>query len=691
MERDRSRILVFNCTRMLNFSSGDAILPTRITCYCRHHNEKIGFRIEFVLHDHQGTIVATGSSPPIMITDDHKSSRQRDETPTLARKRGRSEDDLPGAYHAAGSTIPPDTPASSRRNSLSSSTNVRSSMSSSSSSSSSSSHLAADAAAIAEQPTPSTSLTSSPQQVLLGSELAMTPMDELSFLQQMNDTSSPLAMTQLLQQQQQQQQQQHHQLQQQHQYQQHQQQQPPSALPIHPTAVMEDQELWPANRRRRIAGNNTATNNGYDAPPLWRTEYTPQLERLVPAQGPTYGGIEITVLGTGFYRGLTCLFGEHAANTVYWNPNTLVCVLPPAATPGPVVVSFKEHPIVLEGQDVALFTYYDASDQALLELALQVVGIKMTGKLMDAKQIAMMIVRGDQQRIQQQQQQQQQQQSQNQQQNQQNQQQLQSLQTQELADASDDALTDDDEDYEYDYDSDASSVASSDVQDFSLENDEHLSGAQLEKHVMDALLASDCVDVTQTNTKGHTLLHLAVLLQFGALVKVLLARMTPGVIDRADRNGCTALQFACLQNNAPMVSLLLQAGASIGHDCSIGGTMDLATDPAVRAILEQHQRQRPMPLSRNVSFKSHVRRFYRLKSSDTRTSTTNDDQQALDDTGLGFAQAKFDRRLYAFWLPLLIVTIGFLYYQILGDRTLMNLLQDIIPFRQRGLTSIVGY
>lgn len=43
-ERDRKRVLLFNCDPLVSFSSGEAILPTRITCYCRHHNERIGFR-----------------------------------------------------------------------------------------------------------------------------------------------------------------------------------------------------------------------------------------------------------------------------------------------------------------------------------------------------------------------------------------------------------------------------------------------------------------------------------------------------------------------------------------------------------------------------------------------------------------------------------------------------------------------
>jgi hypothetical protein len=40
---EEQKILLFNCSEMVDFSSGDTILPTRITCYCRHHNERLGF------------------------------------------------------------------------------------------------------------------------------------------------------------------------------------------------------------------------------------------------------------------------------------------------------------------------------------------------------------------------------------------------------------------------------------------------------------------------------------------------------------------------------------------------------------------------------------------------------------------------------------------------------------------------
>lgn len=44
IEKERDRILLFNCNSFVNFASGEVTLPTRITCYCRHHNEKKGFR-----------------------------------------------------------------------------------------------------------------------------------------------------------------------------------------------------------------------------------------------------------------------------------------------------------------------------------------------------------------------------------------------------------------------------------------------------------------------------------------------------------------------------------------------------------------------------------------------------------------------------------------------------------------------
>lgn len=124
--------------------------------------------------------------------------------------------------------------------------------------------------------------------------------------------------------------------------------------------------------------------------PGWGTETprnnsgpAPRISRLIPAEGPMQGGIEITILGEGFYPGITCVFGDTpAVPTHLWSSNTLVCTLPPSTSPGPCVVSFRGVPITVHaGSGVQVFTYIDNSDQKLMELALQVVGLQMTGAL----------------------------------------------------------------------------------------------------------------------------------------------------------------------------------------------------------------------------------------------------------------------------------------------------------------------
>ncbi|KAG1093585.1 hypothetical protein G6F42_018931 [Rhizopus arrhizus] len=86
---DEERVLLFNCSEVVDFSAGDTILPTRITCYCRHHNERLGFCIYFEMLDHTGKKVAEGISPPIMITDDHKSNKVK-----AGLKRRRTENEV---------------------------------------------------------------------------------------------------------------------------------------------------------------------------------------------------------------------------------------------------------------------------------------------------------------------------------------------------------------------------------------------------------------------------------------------------------------------------------------------------------------------------------------------------------------------------------------------------------------------
>ena len=56
-----------------------------------------------------------------------------------------------------------------------------------------------------------------------------------------------------------------------------------------------------------------------------------------------------------------------------WSDTTLVCVLPPSATPGPVVVGFEGVPLAVggvgggapDGRSLQLFNYLNNSDRAL--------------------------------------------------------------------------------------------------------------------------------------------------------------------------------------------------------------------------------------------------------------------------------------------------------------------------------------
>ena len=149
-------------------------------------------------------------------------------------------------------------------------------------------------------------------------------------------------------------------------------------------------------------------------PPPLAPVHQPRIHRLIPSSGPIIGGIEVTILGSNFHPSLQldCTFGDvMASSTQRWSDNTLVCILPPRATSGVVAVWFNGKKKDEDGTPPCLFTYTDESDRALsvflltsfvltcshywdnrMELALQVVGLKMTGKLEDAKSVAMRIV-----------------------------------------------------------------------------------------------------------------------------------------------------------------------------------------------------------------------------------------------------------------------------------------------------------
>lgn len=369
---------------------------------------------------------------------------------------------------------------------------------------------------------------------------------------------------------------------------------------------------FPVAMAPAAAAGSSTMNWTFAAPP----PPPPRISRLIPGEGPVHGGIEVTVLGENFVRDLVCVFGDApAVPTHFWSSNTLVCILPPSANPGPVVVGIKGVPLsVEEGTGLQLFTYKDDSDRSLLELALQVVGLKMTGRLEDASSVAKRIVgvgntpiggsgngRPNGGAL---------------------------SRTPSATDATDtaalamrmNAATASAAAYASPSASRSSSRAPS------RRGSPHTSptlpsvslpypavGGEMrnfEGIVIKFLLLLDLdpslipgsapsvplarSPISHANNQGHTLLHLATLLGFHRLVQFLLVRNID--VESDDRNGFTALHFAALYGRVAITRQLLEAGATSSVRNLAGKTpADIARDRDDVDVGELFLRSRPPP------------------------------------------------------------------------------------------------
>ncbi|KAG0028537.1 hypothetical protein BGZ82_008396 [Podila clonocystis] len=115
---EKSRIMVFSSTEYVDFADGQCLLPTRITCYCRHHNEKVGFRIQFTARDSAGAVVARVLTNAVMMMDDHKSGKKA--TPSGAKAT--SSATRAGSVDTRSSSIPPTLPSTPKDASTSNAT-----------------------------------------------------------------------------------------------------------------------------------------------------------------------------------------------------------------------------------------------------------------------------------------------------------------------------------------------------------------------------------------------------------------------------------------------------------------------------------------------------------------------------------------------------------------------------------------
>lgn len=421
-------------------------LPMRIACYCRHQNEKFGFRVIFTVRDHLDKVLSQAVTKSIMITDDHKT--QAPSAPPMGPSPSLPDgSQLPGAAVFSSGTnslngrgfASPQSPTDlqglqqrfSSEHQLTPSSFAHTNGTNGISPTSQTPRNLSRQASPVEFSGPQTKRRKHSSSGRLPSELTMTRMES-------PHQSSPAASAGV---------------------------RPaqvaafgytsPGERPFVTPAAMSGQygngpptpnqsidnnpfvNPTPAQRQSldalahqsmasapnsaqasRPGTPGASSRNGYQDQSLdlslganpvtaavWSSLTTPPnrlppvINKLVPAEGTINGGTEVTLLGSGFYPGMEVVFGDTlATTTTFWADKCLNCLTPPALGPGVVSVVFKhEHPSFSQVQQAPvprqqhLFRYLDDSELQLYRLALSILGQKL-GSTADAYQTAQQIM-----------------------------------------------------------------------------------------------------------------------------------------------------------------------------------------------------------------------------------------------------------------------------------------------------------
>ncbi|POR30936.1 Protein MGA2 [Tolypocladium paradoxum] len=532
--------------------------PMRIACYCRHHNEKMGFNVIFTIKDFQDRVIAQAMSNPIMITDDHKTHpmAQPSSQPTMSETVTTSTVPVnPPPPMDATNLVPPvqspafrmspssgDIAAAQRNGSYPPSTSGKTTPTLNTST--------APGRAMSRPASPSQGgpmtkkrkSSGSGSRILSG--LTMTrletsppPGSQTTGTQLSTAATSPFSppagpfhLEQM--------------------FGQHNGQQPFANGP--PTPGSNDQSPFFANNRS-ASMDNLAMAQLYSAPTsshpsrapspngLRNSVNVPQnqfaqtlasslyslpmevnqprcpppiIHKIIPNEGPKIGGIEVTVLGQAFFQGLEVWFGDKkATTTTYWGDSSLVCLLPPYPVAGAVAVTFK-HQGVPSAQNFPMateppiFKYIDDNEDKLIRTALAVLGHKMSGQMVDVSDLARRILNNGNSTW-----------------------------------------------------SGGSSVGpSSGGPGFNHACQEHLESQLLK--CLDLIDLDDSTHKTRLDLRrptGHTMLHLACSLGYHRFVAALLARGANP--DARDKGGFTPLHMAAIQNHPEIVRRLMVVGA----------------------------------------------------------------------------------------------------------------------------------
>ncbi|RBQ98232.1 hypothetical protein VDGD_06761 [Verticillium dahliae] len=426
--------------------------PMRIACYCRHHAEKMGFRVVFTIKDWQDRVVAQEMSHSIMITDDHK-THPVPQTLNAIGSQGEENSVVP-MVNAPLETSPLSTPAPFRVSQ--SSSDLQSLRRNGSTQLPGPPPLPAPPPVVKHQTPPASapsvpalSRPASPSLSNMGPaskkrkaggprvpmEMAMTRLDtspppgtqpsasqapatapastspftpNLGLNLQMPDNM--FAQTGAVQ-----------------------NVPPPFATgPTTPNNIS-DQNMF-GNAARSASMDNLAMTmfsaptsahpsrapspnslrqslggvpqtpmahgliNGMTFLPGSQSQSRPQptIHKIIPGEGPKMGGIEVTILGGGFFQGLDVYFGEHkATTTTFWGESSLVCLLPPASRPGIVPVSLKQSQAQsppFKPNPNQVFRYTDDEEAQLARMMIGMISQKMTGQLLDVRELAQRIM-----------------------------------------------------------------------------------------------------------------------------------------------------------------------------------------------------------------------------------------------------------------------------------------------------------
>ncbi|AAS51391.1 ACR165Wp [Eremothecium gossypii ATCC 10895] len=488
------RAVVFNSKQVFllkqsenSLTSKSFSLSTRIVCYCRHHKEPEGFKMMFILRDACGNVLGKDVTTPIMIMD--KKSNKRGGEPLKEGAESTSATDLSSLMKTAGECSTEPTSDFSGADSQPCSVgqgNINMQLMNHAPILSPTS-LPDDGAEAHHILDPKAQQPSQQQQYIQGlpfsSSSAAAAQRTSGYKRKRTWHESPFPIL--------------------------------DAGPRPSLGTGDRKYSYPSASSVTPLQSMPTIQNSLVVPHQTAPKINkPFIHRVIPNQGPIKGGVEITLLGSNFKPGDIVKFGANRAlSTQCWSDSTIVTYLPPAPTAGKVLVTVTSQDDV-EGellasmpQSSAFFTYVDDTDRQLIELALQIVGLKMNGKLEDARNIAKRIVGND---------------------------------GNSSAGSSPGNLS-----------------SNGPANQFS--NQLYYSDEALLIKVIKLLTPSS--NISMCTEEGHTLLHLACLKGYYQLVSLLVKKGAH--VEVTDRFGFTPLHFACVNGDTRITRLLIQCKAQV--------------------------------------------------------------------------------------------------------------------------------